>query len=418
MARRVRNAKLEARSSRLRLGVRRKPYNAARIGRGQLLLYRRNKHNGAWILKCSDGHSKYWTRRIADCDDFDPSDGKTILTYFQAVDAAKRLVRGDDEAATTAPTTVRQALVAYKADLLSRGADPYNASAPLKHLTPLLLSKPVALLDSKELKAWRDSLLGKLAPASINRVCNSLCAALELARQFDPLSIKSADSWELGLAGLPNAQTARNVVLPDKTIHRFVAAAYAKDHQLGLFCDTLATTGARSGQVARLLVDDLHASAKPRVMMPKSAKGGGRNRSAKKAERYSVPVTVALSRRLKAAAAGRAPDAPLLLCADGTPWGDDPSLKYRRPIREVFEAIGEDPDKVTLYALRHSNIVRMLLKNIPIRLIASLHDTSTSQIERNYSRFITEHSSDAISRAGLLAEPEPAADAKIIPLAR
>jgi hypothetical protein len=40
-----------------------------------------------------------------------------------------------------------------------------------------------------------------------------------------------------------------------------------------------------------------------------------------------------------------------------------------------------------MYALRHSSIVRMLLQNIPIRLVASLHNTSTTMIERTYSRF-------------------------------
>ena len=51
----------------------------------------------------------------------------------------------------------------------------------------------------------------------------------------------------------------------------------------------------------------------------------------------------------------------------------------------------------------------MLLKNIPIRLVASLHNTSVGQIERNYSRFITEHHTDDLARASLLSEPAPAA---------
>ena len=117
------------------------------------------------------------------------------------------------------------------------------------------------------------------------------------------------------------------------------------------------------------------------------------------------------------AAAGRAPEAPLLVRADGSCWGDDPGQRYRDHVREVLTAIGEDPEAVTMYALRHSNIVRMLLRNIPIRLIASLHNTSVSQIEKNYSAHITEHSSDALSRTGLLSEPVPAAD-NVIPLAR
>jgi hypothetical protein len=38
------------------------------------------------------------------------------------------------------------------------------------------------------------------------------------------------------------------------------------------------------------------------------------------------------------------------------------------------------------YALRHSSIVRGIRANLPIRLIAALHDTSVTMIERHYSR--------------------------------
>jgi hypothetical protein len=149
-------------------------------------------------------------------------------------------------------------------------------------------------------------------------------------------------------------------------------------------------------------------------MMPKSAKGGGRNRSQKRLQLYSVPITPVLANKLKQAAMGRTPDALLLVRADGRPWGDSPSKFYRSDIREVVASIGEDADTVTLYSLRHSNIVRMLLANVPVRVIASLHNTSISQIERNYSAFITEHS-DEVSRVALLHEPPPA-DATVVPI--
>jgi hypothetical protein len=42
------------------------------------------------------------------------------------------------------------------------------------------------------------------------------------------------------------------------------------------------------------------------------------------------------------------------------------------------------------YALRHSSIVRGIRANLPIRLVAALHDTSVRMIERHYSRWITE----------------------------
>jgi hypothetical protein len=143
-------------------------------------------------------------------------------------------------------------------------------------------------------------------------------------------------------------------------------------------------------------------------MMPKSAKGGGRNRSVKKTERYSVPITTQLAAKLRAAAKGSENDAPLLLQSDGRPWNKHPSQSCHRQVHKVVTMIGLDPDEVTMYCLRHSSIVRMLLRNVPIRLVASLHNTSVAMIEKHYSRYITEHSIDDITRAGLLSEPVPA----------
>ena len=71
--------------------------------------------------------------------------------------------------------------------------------------------------------------------------------------------------------------------------------------------------------------------------------------------------------------------------------------------------------EVTMYALRHSSIVRMLLQNVPIRLVASLHNTSVRMIEKHYSRYIVEHSDD-ISRKALL-QYEPPSGENVVALA-
>jgi hypothetical protein len=256
------------------------------------LLYRRNKTNGSWVLKASDGHGAYWTKAIAEADDHDESNGKTILNFFEAQDVAKKLARSEDGGADTAPITVDDALNDYRRDLEARSANPYNADWPRLHLTSVLLSKPVALLAATELKKWRDSLLGTMAPSTINRTCRCLCAALALAAQHDE-RIQNRQAWEVGLAGLPDAQEARNVIISDQKVREFVATAYGLDGKFGLLADTLAITGARPSQAVRLLVTDLHDHlVRPKLMLPKSAKGGGRNRSAKKHERYSVPITV------------------------------------------------------------------------------------------------------------------------------
>jgi integrase len=407
MARKVRHSALESRSARLKLQVRRRPYSGPSLARGVSLMYRRNGTNGAWVLKASDGHGAYWTKVIALADDFDDSDGKAVLTFFEAQDAAKKLARGGDSSADSAPITIDAALKDYKRDLEARNANPYNADSPRVHLTPTLIAKPVQLLTVAELKKWRDSLLDKVAPATVNRICRCVAAALELARQHDERITNRP--WEIGLAGLPDAQEVRNVILSDAKVSEFVSAAYAGDDGLGLLTDVLAVTGARPSQAGRLRVEDLRDHpARPTLMMPKSGKGGGRNRAQKKAERYPVPITVQLAQRLKAEAKGRADEAALLLQSDGTPWGDNPAQSYHRAVDNIVTAIGVDPT-ATMYCLRHSSIVRMLLKNIPIRLVASLHNTSVKMIEKHYSKFIAEHG-DEHARAALLHHAPVVAD--------
>jgi hypothetical protein len=56
---------------------------------------------------------------------------------------------------------------------------------------------------------------------------------------------------------------------------------------------------------------------------------------------------------------------------------------------------------VTIYALRHSSIVRQLLAGVPVRVVAVNHDTSVAMIERTYSRYIGDHA-DALARKALL----------------
>ena len=415
MARRQRNDSLESRTARLKFAVRRRPYPGAKLARGKQMQYRRNKGNGTWLLKVSDGHGKPWTKAFAQADDFDDSDGKTVLTFFEAQDAAKKLTRGEDGGVDSAPISVEGALADYRTDLITADANPYNADWPLLHLTTVLLSKPVALLASKELKAWRDGLLGTMAPSTVNRLCGCLRAALNLTARHDK-RIQNREAWEVGLVNLPDAQQARNVILSDDKVREFVAAAYAVDDRFGLFSDTLAITGARPSQARRLRVEDLYDHpVRPKLMMSKSAKGGSRKRVEKKQQRYSVPITPELAARLKAAAKGRAEHAPLLLQSDGSPWPDNPGASYHREVKKIVADIGADPD-ATMYALRHSSIVRMLLLNVPIRLVASLHNTSVKMIERTYSKFITEHSDD-VSRHALLQHQPPGAH-NVVALAR
>jgi integrase len=217
--------------------------------------------------------------------------------------------------------------------------------------------------------------------------------------------------WKVGLQALPDADEDRNVILSDDQVRTLVARCYRDDPALGLLADTMSETGARPSQIARLTVADLITDPnRPRLTMPRSGKGGGRNRVARKSLRVPVPISVPLAQRLRDAVKDRAADAPLLLQSDGSWWGNEPSRSYREAVRSVVEGLGWDADEITLYSLRHSSIVRQLLAHVPIRIIATTHDTSVAMIERFYSRHIANHSDDHTRRALLHHEPAPVAD--------
>ena len=124
-----------------------------------------------------------------------------------------------------------------------------------------------------------------------------------------------------------------------------------------------------------------------------------------------VPIPVDLAKRLAAAAADRGPTAPLLVNPTGGPWEKS---QHSRPFARIVKAAGLDPEEVTIYALRHSNIVRQLLAGVPVRIVAVNHDTSIVMIERTYSRHIGDHA-DALARAALLDTSTPMAG-NVVPI--
>ena len=400
-----RASRLETPTARRQLAVRKKPYYV-RLSPGIHLGYRRNVAAGTWTVRVAESGAE-WIKKIALADDLEAASPPHVLSYWQALDAARALARrqpgaADDE---SRPLTVSEALDRYEADLIARGGSPYNARHPRIHLPGVILNKPVALLGATELRKWRDRLLDKgLAPGTVNRTKTGLRAALELAAAHDP-RIGNERAWRRGLAALPDAHRARNVILDDNTVRRIVAAAYDHNRALGVLAEVAAVTGARLSQLSRLEVADLQADGpEPRLLMPLSAKGRRRD---KRHERRAVPITPALAAVLKQEAAGRPHGAPLLLRDNGERWGHGRRRHHRKDFRAVVEAAALDPDVVTLSALRHSSIVRMLLANTPIRIVAALHDTSVKMIERTYSRYIAEHT-DALARRALLDIAPPA----------
>jgi integrase len=393
MARRIKDATLDSRAARLKLAPRGEPYwkqveKAVHVG------YRRRPAGkaGTWVMRAfADG--RYKIDRIGNADDLFDADGSMVLNLWQAIDAVRaRMAKlgpvSHDTAGATARTTVLEALDDYEKDLAARGGDVSSVDRVRLHGSKLF-DKAVGLLTAGDLKGWRNGLRAKLSVGSINRICNSLRAALNAVADNDHHINRHA--WEVGLAALSDGEVAhRNVILSDGQIRKIVAAAYGISEAFGLLVEVAAVTGARVGQLARLTVGDLQAN---RLMVPSSRKGKG-----KKISHTPVAMPAALILKLKQVTRGKPAHALLLVKASGAPWTKS---THNRPFAAAVEAAGCDPDTVTAYALRHSSIVRQLRANVPIRIVAVCHDTSVSMIESHYSKEIASVSDD-LTRAAML----------------
>jgi integrase len=405
MPRHTRATRLENRTSRLKLDARKKPYFAT-IAPGVALGYRRLKGAGTWSVRAADGQGGRWLKSFAVADDHEDANGNSVLDYWQAQDQARAIARGDNGVTGNGnrPITVGEAIDNYAAELKSRNADAYNVTRVRFHLPLALGAKTVSTLTARDLRHWRDGLLKKgLAPASADRSGRALKAALNLARKEDPARITNAAAWRDGLARLPDAEVARDAILSDSAVRALVAAAYALSPEYGLWVEVHAVTGARTSQLARLEVRDLQDNKdNPRLMMPSSRKGKRR-----RVERKPVAIPASLAVALHRAAANRAAETPLLVPAGG-------ETLLRNWLKRIVKAAKLKPG-TTMYSLRHSSIVRMLLAGTPIRIVAVHHDTSVPMIEKNYSRHIADHS-DALVRRGLL-DIGPPADDNVVPIA-
>src|SRR5215831_15565347 len=305
---------LQTAGGRARLKPRGKPYKV-RLIPGVHLGYRAAQSGtGAWVVIASKGDGTYWTDAFAHADDKQPADGQKVLTYEQAALRARALARGDANAAADRPATISEAIASYETDLSGRGRNPYNARLVRTHLPPHLVAQPLSLVTSKQLRQWRDALIkGGMLPATVNRVLKPARAAFNLQAKLDPRVAANVQSWAVGLEALRNTVMAREAVLTDAQVQRVVAAAYDISEQFGLYVQVHAEVGARSSQLARLVVGDLERN---RLMVPTSHKGRGE----RKTDRTPVPLAPGLLARLKAAAASRPASAPLLTRANGTAW--------------------------------------------------------------------------------------------------
>jgi len=180
-------------------------------------------------------------------------------------------------------------------------------------------------------------------------------------------------------------------VLTIAQVRKLVAAAYDLEEGFGIYVQAHAELGSRSDQIARIRVGDLKGD---RVMVPNAGKGRGNHKSRAGSTRRALAP--GLTAKFAALANGR-PASELLMAAPGGASWTGVHRRADRLFAQAREAAGIpkiDGEDVTFIAFRHSSVVRMLERNIPIKAVATLHNTSARMIETNYAKFMPHDDAD------------------------
>ncbi|WP_163265623.1 tyrosine-type recombinase/integrase [Chelativorans alearense] len=457
MAKVLQEAQITTANARSKLG---KGEHARRLDAESAIYYRKGVRGGVWFARWRNHLSgaAYRQAAIGPANDVNDKPTEGLLTYSQAEKEARQIVeRARQEAKATAdgpPLTVRFAVETYIAERDARESRrkgrPVRSDAHQRlaryvlgqeargkqKAVPAALLADVALhaLKEKDLLKWRAGLPETLKASAVQRTINDLKAALNAAygAHRDRLEPTLPEIIRHGLKAVavdadeaePRARD--NQILTDAQVGRLISAAQDIDAEQEWDGDllrlvvVLAATGARFSQIVRMKVGDVQR-AQGRLMVPVSRKGKG-------GKRGSVPTPVGkdVLDTLQPVVTGRANDDPLLerwrhkqepgsvgnwQRAGRGPWQSPSELV--RPWHGI-RARAEMPDVIP-YALRHSSIVKGIRANLPIRLVAALHDTSTAMIERHYSKWITT-GLEEMARAAIVPLVPQEDSAKIVQL--
>jgi integrase len=417
--------RLQDRSARARLKPRHHPYWRS-ISEGRHLGYYRGKRAGSWIARCrAPKDADYVTRPLGTADDIVQADGETVLDWKQALDAALAWFQQVETPGylEAADLTVERAAAEYSA--MRDARDSARAGRPVRSDGRSRMNRYVVVddelsgirlhdLTEAHLKAW----LGRqkhLKLLTRQRLANDLKAALNhcyvqhrrvLPGDF-PMTVKvglkpEENYWENG-----ESRARDNQILDDEQVREIIRISISrdKDGDFALLVILLAATGARFSQLRRMRVCDVQPEHS-RILVPSSFKGKGKAPALTK-----IPVGSDVLERLRSAVEGRRADEALLQkwrYRQVGPVGPNAWIRdYRGPWRTASEmtrewqAVMAEAGLVGVvpYALRHSSIVRGIRANLPIRLVAALHDTSVTMIERHYSRWITEGLEEMAAKA-------------------
>ena len=401
MGRSVKDSKLDTREARRKLLARHEPYWRL-IHEGMHLGYRKGPRGGAWTAR-QFFKGKYHKKALGTADDVSNADGADILSYRQAQEAAQSWGASLRLPERTAPHTVSGAIADYlewyQANKKAFKASKHSADL---HIVPKLGATLIHELTTKQIRKWHENLANSAARArspkfskkknlrektdprarraTANRVLTILKAALNHAWRDG--KVPTDDAWRK-VRPFHNVDAPRIRFLNQEENRRLINACTEDFRQL---VHGALLTGARYGELARMVAADFHADSRT-LLVSESKSGKSRN----------IPLTdegVLLFERLTVT---KARNDLIFTRADGAAWGN---AHQQRPLAAACATADINP-AISFHVLRHSYGAALAMKGVPLQVIAeALGHSDTRITERHYAHVSPSYVADTI-RANL-----------------
>jgi len=413
MVRSTRHSKLETRSGRATLPRRRAPY-FAKVAQGLQLGYYRGSTGGAWIARRYVGSGRYETDTVGLADDTVDADGVNVMTYFQAIEAARKWSehRRLADAGVThkgsykVSDAVRDYLDEVRAEKSLSAVK--NIEYAFNVVLPELGGLEVDGLTYSRLAKWRNELATRAKRvrkkrtaieqptrpiaetddarrarrATANRVLTQLKAALN--RAFRAGRIPSDEAWRR-VTPFRRVDAAVVRYLSTNECRRLVNACPSDFRRL---VQGALLTGCRYGELSRLRCGDFNADSD--TLTIRQSKGG---------KARHVFLTQDARELFLTWTAGRSTTAQIFLRDDGERWGKSHQL---RPIADASKAADISPP-ATFHVLRHTHASHLAMAATPMGVIAAqLGHADTRMVEKHYAHLAPSYVADTI-RANLPA---------------
>jgi integrase len=420
MARTVRNAKIDTRSSRARLKIRREPY-WTKISQGCALGYRRGDKGGTWIGKFRDDSGKRHYEALGAADDAREPDGLSVFSFTQVQEKAREFFRykareaAGDLAPSDGPYTVAHAIADYIRAYERRGGKSLYTTrkAAETHILPTLGNVHVRRLTARKIEAWLHALSEqrprlrtkpgtkqnyrkadtsadgiRKRRATANRVLTLLKAALNHAWKSG--NVADDHAWRR-VRPFREVDVARIRYLSEDECMRLANACEPAFRNLVLGA---LLTGCRYSELTAMQALDFNRDAG--VITIRRSKGG---------KPRHVVLTKEGQRLFEALTAGKLGSDLIFTRHDSAAWGQS---HQKRPMTQACERAKIKP-AVPFHVLRHTHGSTLAMHGVPVGVIAEqLGHADTRMTERHYAHLAPSYIADTIRASfpdlGVVAE--------------